>query len=143
MNTSAPAYYRSKTIATWLAVVTGALGLHRLYVYGPRQVLGWLHGVPTAVGYLGVLRWQSFGVDDRLGAYLVPVLGLMLCQGMLHGIYYGLMRDALWDERFNPGHPPRATAWGPILGVIAGLLVGAAILMGVIAFTIQKFFEWQ
>ena len=37
----------------------------------------------------------------------------------------------------------RATAWAPVLGVILALMLGGAALMGTIAFSGQKFFEWQ
>jgi hypothetical protein len=36
-----------------------------------------------------------------------------------------------------------ATGWGPVLAAIAALLVGGAVLMGTIAFSGQRFFEWQ
>ena len=74
---------------------------------------------------------------------LIPVLGLMIALGMLCAILYGLTPDEKWDATRNPGHAPTRTAWGPVLGVIAALMLGAAILMGTIAFSIQKLFEWD
>ena len=41
------------------------------------------------------------------------------------------------------GQPLRATGWAPVLGVIVALLVGASVLMGTVAFSGQRFFEWQ
>lgn len=141
---SAPSWphYRSKTLATWLAVLGGSLGLHHMYLRGLGTTWAWLHALPTGVGLLGVLRMREMGQDDRLAWILIPILGLMLAQGMLHGIIYGLTPDAKWHARFNEGYPWVDTAWAPVLGVIAGLMVGAAILMGTIAFGIQKIFEW-
>jgi hypothetical protein len=135
--------YRSKTIATWLAVIGGTLGLHRFYLHGFGDRLGWLHALPTAVGLVGVQRMRNLGQDDRLAWLLIPLLGLMISQAMLCAIVYGLTADARWDARHNPGHAVRATGWGPVLGVIAALLVGAAVLMGTVAFGGQRFFEWQ
>jgi hypothetical protein len=135
--------YRSKTIATWLAVIGGTLGLHRFYLHGFGDRLGWLHALPTAVGLVGVQRMRDLGQDDRLAWLLIPLLGLMISQAMLCAIVYGLTADARWDARHNPGHATRATGWGPVLGVIAALLVGAAVLMGTVAFGGQRFFEWQ
>jgi hypothetical protein len=135
--------YRSKTIATWLAVIGGTLGLHRFYLHGFGDRLGWLHALPTAVGLVGVQRMRNLGQDDRLAWLLIPLLGLMISQAMLCAIVYGLTADARWDARHNPGHAMRATGWGPVLGVIAALLVGAAVLMGTVAFGGQRFFEWQ
>jgi len=135
--------YRSKTLATWLAITVGTLGGHRFYLRGWSDKLGWLHPVVTAIGLLGVLRMRNLGQDDGQAWALIPLLGLMISQAMLCAIVYGLTPDEQWDTRHNPGQPVRATAWAPVLGVILALLVGGAVLMGTIAFSGQKFFEWQ
>ena len=136
-------HYRSKTAATWLALLLGPLGLHRFYLHGLGDKLGWLHPLPTAIGLFGVLRMRDIGQDDHLSWLLIPLLGLMVSQAMLCAIVYGLTPDDKWDARHNPGEPVHATRWVPVLGVIAALLVGGAVLMGTIAFAIQKFFENQ
>lgn len=134
--------YRSKTLATWLALLGGTVGLHRFYLHGRRDALAWLHPLPTAAGLVGVQRMLEFGQDDRLAWLLLPVLGLMLAQAALCAIVYGLTADALWDARRNPEAPPHATSWGPVLGAIAALALGATALMATIAFSAQRFFEW-
>ena len=126
--------YRSKTLATWIAVLAGAAGAQRFYLHGPRDLLGWLHPLPTAVGLWGAWRMHTLGQDDRLAWVLVPVLGLMLSLGMLQAIVSGLTPDARWDARHNPSLPPQATGWGPVLGAIAALMLGGIVLMGTIAF---------
>jgi hypothetical protein len=135
--------YRSKTVATWLAFAGGTLGLHRFYLRGFGDPLGWLHALPTAAGLLGVLRIRELGQDDHLAWLLVPLFGLMVAQAMLCAIVYGLTPDEKWDARHNPGHAGPGTRWGPVLGAIAALMVGGAALMGTIAYGGQKFFEWQ
>lgn len=135
--------YRSKTLSTWLALVGGVLGLHRFYLYGWRDGLGWLHPWPTLVGLAGVIRMRQLGQDDMTSWLLIPALGLMLSVAMLTAIVYGLTPDEKWDARHNPSQPVHATAWGPIFGVILALLVGGIALMGTVAFGGQKFFEWQ
>jgi len=135
--------YRSKTAATWIAATLGALGLHRFYLRGRNDIVGWLHPLPTTIGLVGVWRMRSFGVDDNLGGVLVLVLGLMISYAMLCAIVYGLTPDERWDRRHNPGAPVHATGWGAVLGVVAALMVGGAVLMGTLAFAGQKFFEWQ
>lgn len=134
---------KSKTVATWLAVIGGVFGLHRFYLYGLRDTLGWLHPLPTFAGLAGVQRVQDFGQDDRLSWLLLPLLGLMVAQAMLCAILYGLTPDERWDARHNPGAPVTATRWGPVLGVVLALLLGASALMATIAFSGQRFFEWQ
>jgi hypothetical protein len=135
--------YKSKTLATWLALLGGSLGWHRFYLHGWRDVLGWLHALPTLAGMLGVNRVLELGQDDRLSWVLLPMLGLMLAQAALFSILYGLTPDAQWDARHNPGAPVHATGWGSVLGVILALMVGATALMATIAFSGQRYFEWQ
>lgn len=138
MNTA-----RSKSLATWLAVVGGALGLHRFYLHGPRDAIGWLFPLPTLVGLVGVLRMRNLGQDDTVSWLLIPLLGLMIRAGMISAIVIGLTSDEKWAARFGAGQPPQATGWTPVLGVITALMLGGGVLMGTIAFGGQKFFEWQ
>ena len=135
--------YKSKTLATWIALIGGSVGLHRFYLRGPRDTLAWLHAVPTLIGLAGLQRAVELGQDDQLAWLLLPLLGLMLSQAALCAIIYGLTPDERWDARHNPQSPARATAWGPVLGVIAALLIGATALIATIAYGGQRFFEWQ
>jgi hypothetical protein len=132
---------RSKTLATWLALLAGSLGAHRAYLHGPRDLWAWLHIPPTLVGLYGALRMRALGQDDSLGSMLVPLLGLMLAGSMLMAIIYGLTPDEAWNERWNPGQPAQRSGWVAILGVIVALALGATVLMATIAFTGQRLFE--
>ncbi len=135
--------YRSKSLATWLAVLAGTLGVHRFYLRGWRDTIGWLHPLPSLLGLAGAVRMHNLGQDDRVASMLVPLLGIMISVAMLTAIVYGLTPDEKWDARHNPGLTPRSTGWLPVLGVITALLVGASVLMGTIAFSGQRLFEWQ
>lgn len=132
---------RDKTVATWLAVLGGALGLHRFYLHGPRDWVGWLHPLPTLAGLAGVVRMDNLGQDDRVAWLLIPLLGLSISAAMLAAIVYALTPDERWATRH--GQPSRATRWGPVLGAVTALFLGAGVLMATIAFGVQKFFEWQ
>lgn len=132
---------RSKTIAVWLALLGGTLGLHRLYLKGLGNVPAWLHLIPTSLGVFGLERFMVLGQDDRLAWLLMPLLGLMVAQAMLHAIVYGLTPDETWATK--NGQSVQASGWGAVLGVIAALLIGATVLMSSIAFGVQKFFEWE
>jgi hypothetical protein len=134
---------RSKTWATWCGVFGGALGAHRFYLHGWRDPLAWLHPVPTLAGLYGARRMQALGQDDALASMLVIVLGAMIALGMLSAIVIGLTPDERWNARHNPGLPPQATRWLPVLGAIAALMLGGAVLMGTIAFAGQRYFEWS
>ncbi|HLL17991.1 MAG TPA: hypothetical protein VK439_04345 [Rubrivivax sp.] len=134
---------RSKTLAAWLALLVGASGLHRVYLYGWRDIVAWLHPVPTLVGLAGVVRMRNLGQDDRIAWLLIPVLGAMLSAGALTAIVWALMPDERWDERHNGGVNTRPGRWGAVLAAVVGLLLGGMVLMGTITFALQKFFEWQ
>ena len=138
---------KSKTIATWLAFLGGPLGLHRFYLYGLGDWLGWLLPIPTALGVYGIERMQQLGQDDQLSWVLIPLLGFTMAACALRAILYGLMDKQAWNQRFNPGLPGEADAgrthWGTIFGVGLSLMLGATVLMASIAYSFQHYFEYQ
>ncbi|MBA4108224.1 MAG: hypothetical protein C0487_01315 [Leptothrix sp. (in: Bacteria)] len=145
-NTTANAQnYKSKTLATWLALIGGPLGLHRFYLYGFGDLWGWLHPIPTFLGVLGMQRVEELGQDDKLAWLLIPVLGFMVAYTMLQAIAYGLMADEKWHARFNPalGDEAPGSGWMAVIGVVLALLLGATVLMATIAFSGQRYFEYQ
>jgi hypothetical protein len=135
--------YRSKTVAAWLALLFGSLGIHRLYLNGLGDRLAWFYPLPTALGLVGVQRMRALGQDDRLAWLLIPLLGLMISLAMLTAIVHALTPDEKWDARHNPGHAVSATGWGAVMAAIVALMIGGAVLMGTLAFSGQRFFEWQ
>ncbi len=135
--------YRSKTVAAWLAVLFGTLGLHRMYLRGLSDRWAWLHPLPTGLGLIGLHRHLTLGQDDRLAWLLLPLLGLSISAAMLTAIVWALTPDERWDLRHNPGRAGHATGWGPVLAAIVALLLGGGILMGTIAYSGQRFFESQ
>ncbi|HEY2561374.1 MAG TPA: hypothetical protein VGI48_16815 [Caldimonas sp.] len=132
---------RSRAVATWLAFVAGTLGLHRFYLYGVGDVLGWLHPWPTLIGGYGLWRMHEFGVDDARGAALVLLLGAMIALAMLQAIVYGLTGDERWVERHGPARSARGPAWPTYVAVGLALAIGAAAAMATIAFAAQQYFE--
>lgn len=138
-----PTHTRSKAIAAWLAVLGGAIGLHRMYLYGLADRWAWVQAACTGLGLLGLQRVQSLGQDDRLSWLLLPVLGLSIAAAMLAAIVHALTPDERWNQRFNPGREPSRTGWASVLAAVAALMIGGVALMGSIAYGGQKFFEWQ
>ncbi|HPP83597.1 MAG TPA: hypothetical protein PLZ50_08550 [Rubrivivax sp.] len=133
---------RSKAIAAWLALLVGTLGLHRIYLYGARDVAGWLHPLPTALGLIGVLRMRALGQDDRLAWLLIPLLGLMLVEASALAIVWALTPDETWNARHNPERPAAPSGWAAVFAAIAALMAGGIALVSTIAFTVQKIVEW-
>ena len=130
--------YRSKTLATWVALVGGSVGLHRFYLHGLRDGWGWVFFPPTLIGLYGVQRMRQFGGDDHLAWALIPFVGLTLAIAMLTAVVYGLTPDAEWDARFNPTDPGQHTGWVAVIGVATALFIGAGVLMATLAFRDRK-----
>jgi len=138
---------KNKTLAVWLAFVTGPLGLHRFYLYGAGDLIGWLLPVPTALGLYGIERVLDNGVDDMLSWILIPLLGFTMAGCALTSIVYGLTSAEKWNIKFNPSAtqdaPSGCTSWLTIIAVAIALLIGTTVLMGSITFSIQRYFEFQ
>lgn len=141
-GTASPGY-KSKTLATWLALLGGGLGLHRFYLHGLADRWGWLFVPPTLVGLYGVARMKQLGGDDHLAWLLIPLLGLSLAISMFTGIFYGLSSDETWNARYNPHGPAHRMNWGTVIGVALALIVGCGVLMATLAFSAQRYFEYQ
>ena len=136
---------KNKTLAVWLTLTVGALGLHRLYL-GRYDWIAKLAPVPTLLGLYGVLRARSLGVDDQLSWLLMPLLGFVLAACALNALIYGLMSTEKWNARFNPQQPESPsgdTNWLTVSGLVAALGLGTTVLMATLAFSIQHSFEYQ
>ncbi|RYF00998.1 MAG: TM2 domain-containing protein [Comamonadaceae bacterium] len=138
---------KNKTIAAWLAFLGGPLGLHRFYLHGAGDLLGWLLPIPTALGVYGIQRVQALGQDDHLSWMLIPLLGFTIAGCALRAILYGLSTPERWNERFNraaaPDAPPGRTNWFTVFAIGLSLLIGTTVLMASLAFSFQRYFEYQ
>lgn len=138
---------KNKTVAAWLTFIAGPLGLHRFYLHGLSDLIGWLLPIPTALGLYGIERVRQFGVDDQWSWVLIPLLGFTFAACALTAIVYGLMSPEKWNARYNPHSPADApagaTGWLTIGAIASALLLGTAVLMSSIAFSFQRYFEYQ
>ena len=138
---------KNKTLAAVLAVLGGTLGLHRFYLRGLGDWIGWLHPIPAALGWWGVDRVLTYGQDDKLSWVLIPLLGMTIAASCLTGIVYALTDREKWNHWCNPTLPVDATAgatqWLTIGSLVLALLMGTVACMGSLAFGIQRYFEYQ
>jgi TM2 domain-containing membrane protein YozV len=138
---------KNKTLAVWLTLLAGPLGLHRLYLYRRYGAAGWLLLLASLVGVYGVLRARQLGVDDQLSWLLIPFLGFALAGCTLQAIVYGLTDTEKWNQRFNPALPLDApaghTQWLTVAGLVTSLFLGTTVLMASVAFSFQRYFEFQ
>ncbi|GDY35123.1 hypothetical protein ACINB_10150 [Acidovorax sp. NB1] len=138
---------KNKTLAAWLAFLGGPLGLHRFYLHGMWDLIGWLLPLPTALGVYGIQRVQQFGQDDHTSWMLIPLLGFTIAGCALQAILFALKTPEAWNARYNPAAAPDAapgrTGWITIAAIVASLMIGTAVLMASIAFSFQRYFEHQ
>jgi hypothetical protein len=138
---------KNKTLATWITFVGGPLGLHRFYLFGNSDRLGWLISIPTMAGLYGVYRARSFGLDDPWSWVLIPMLGFTIAACAINALVFGLMACEKWNQRFNPQAPSDSdsgqTNWFTVGGLAVSLLVGTTVLMASLAFSFQHYFEYQ
>ncbi|MNS89260.1 hypothetical protein D3C71_1728620 [compost metagenome] len=138
---------KNKTLATWLAFLGGPLGLHRFYLHGLGDTIGWLLPIPTALGLYGMERIAANGIDDQVSWLLVPLLGFTIAACSLMAIIYGLMAPEKWNARFNPSldqeAAPGRTNWVTVFGIAAALMIGTAILMASFAYSFEHYFQYQ
>lgn len=138
---------KNKTVATWLSFVGGPLGLHRFYLKGLGDLLGWAMPIPTALGLYGVSRIQQFGVDDAWSWVLLPLLGFTIAGCALTAIVYGLMTSEKWNQKFNgqadSAAPAGNTNWFTVGAIVMSMAVGSTALMFSIVYSFQGYFEHQ
>jgi hypothetical protein len=138
---------KNKTLAAWLALVGGTVGLHRFYLKGMGDLLGWLLPIPTVLGLYGIERVQQYGLDDPWSWVLIPLVGFTFAGCALMAIIYGLMPPERWNARFNPAAAPEAasggTSWTTIAAVVLALAIGTTVLMASIVFSFERYFEYQ
>ncbi|MRD46565.1 TM2 domain-containing protein [Caenimonas koreensis] len=138
---------KNKTVAAWLAFVGGPIGLHRFYLHGFGDWLGWALPIPTAIGVYGISRVQQYGLDDPWSWVLIPLLGFNIAGCALMAIIYGLMTREKWNARFNRSSPQDSRAgstnWFTIFAVALSLLIGTTVLMASFVYSFQKYFEYQ
>jgi hypothetical protein len=138
---------RNKTLASWLATLGGSMGLHRFYLRGLGDWIGWLHPLAAGLGWWGVERVQQHGQDDKLAWVLIPFLGASIAAGCLAAIVYALTERSKWNQWFNPGTDDEAragaTSWLTIGALVLALLLGTTAFMGSLAYGIQHFFDYQ
>jgi hypothetical protein len=137
---------KNKTLSVWLTLMLGSLGLQRLYLAGRYDRWAILSLLPSVIGWYGVVRARTMGLDDLWSWVLIPFGGFALAASALLAIRYGLMDAASWNARFNPQADPEDAAGQThgltVLGLGASLMFGTTVLMATIAFSFQRYFEF-
>ena len=134
--------FRSKTVTATLAFFFGSLGAHRFYLYGKRDLYGWIHLICTLCGIPGVLLLIFTQRTSAPGWVLAVPGAISLFSAFLSAIVYGLRPDEKWDAQFNPQNQQSShSGWAVIFVVIFSLFIGAMLMMAGLAVSFDTYFE--
>ncbi|MGN6388337.1 MAG: NINE protein [Burkholderiaceae bacterium] len=121
--------WKNKTFATFLASFLGSLGLHRFYLYGFRDVWGWLHLVTV----LSLPPALEPGAPPTRILLALPFVFSMLA-GFLEALVIGLTPDDKWDARHNAGKAGHTRSrWPLALILVLTVAFGATAAIATIA----------
>jgi TM2 domain-containing membrane protein YozV len=125
-----PTQHKNKTFATLLAALTGALGLHRFYLFGKKDLWGWIHIVLAVSAAAAWTIWHRTVLPEVL---LTPLI-LSALWAIIEALVLGLQSDDKWDARFNSLSGASSTShWVLALILVLSAAVGAFGLLFLIA----------
>jgi TM2 domain-containing membrane protein YozV len=127
-----PKPHKNKTLATFLALLLGGLGVHRFYLKGRVDRLGLLHlcSVPIA----GLVVAVAPNAD---GFYKVLPLLVSYVVGFLEALIIGLTSDEKWDAAHNAGSGRSRSNWVLAVLLVTTMLVGTTIMIA----TMSRLFD--
>lgn len=128
-----PARFRSRLVASLLALFVGFSGVHRRYLGA-----GWWPVYPLialpAIGF--ALRAEPW---FRHPGYFVA--SLVVVAAMLEAILFSLTPDDRWDARYNAGADRSSRAgWSNVFVAIVALMLGAILLISTMAIAFETWF---
>jgi hypothetical protein len=109
------ARHKSKTIATALSALVGMLGLHRFYLFGCKDVAGWIYLAASLV-YLNIAVhfWSGPSLATRV-ACLFPLTAFIAA---VEALVIGLTEDTKWDQRHNACSLGQSRSGWPLIIVL-------------------------
>ncbi len=121
--------HKNKTIATLLAALLGAAGIHRFYLRGVADRWGWLH--LASLPACGIAMAATPGANPYF--WYLP-LTLSLLAAFIEALVLGLIPDDKWDAQYNAASGRRsASRWPLAVVLVATLMVGAGTLIAALA----------
>ncbi len=128
--------HKNKTLATLLAFVTGGLGAHRFYLYGNKDVWGWVHlaSIPLALAFRLLAPAQPL-------LFVAAPLAISVLAAFIEALVIGLTPDDKWDAQHNRMSGRRSeSGWPLAILLVLTLGVGAVALIAAIARTFDLLF---
>jgi TM2 domain-containing membrane protein YozV len=125
--------HKNKPVATFLALILGAVGAHRFYLRGSVDRLGLLH--VTCLPIAGLV----YGLAPQADWFykILPIL-VSAVAGYIEALALGVMPDEKFDAAFNPGSGRKSdSSWVIAALLVATMMVGATVLIG----TMSRLFD--
>jgi len=124
-------FQKNKTLATFLASVSGGLGIHRFYLYGKKDHWGWLHLASVPLSLLLMLLRPEQPVLFTAAPLVISALS-----GFVEALVIGLTPDDKWDARHNPNpNRPSQSGWPLAILLVLTMGTGAIAVIATIART--------
>ena len=124
-----PPRHKNKTVATFLALVMGWAGVHRVYLRSARDTWALLHLASMPASTLVLLLAPHANIYYQLLPMIVSFLA-----GLLEGLVIGLLPDEKFDIRYNAGSSRQSASNWPLALILVGMmLVGTTALIATIS----------
>lgn len=131
-----PVSHHNKTFATLLASTAGGVGAHRFYLYGIKDIWGWIHlaSVPLSALFRLLVPGQPL-------LFVAAPLAISVLTGFIEALVIGLTTDEKWDVEYNVASGrSSASSWPLALVLVLTLGIGAVALIAAIARTFDLLF---
>jgi len=131
--------HKSKTLATLLASTLGGAGLHRFYLFGRKDVWGWVHFCSVPVSILAMIGGNAKAPELSL-FFMSPAI-LSALAAVIEALVLGLTPDTDWDAKFNLDSGRVSDSnWLLVLILVVSLAGGMTGLIFVISRTFDLIF---
>jgi len=123
------ASHKNKTLATFLALTLGGLGVHRFYLKGGLDRLGLLHVCSVPVAGL------VYGIGEGPAPFWVALpLLVSYVAAFIEALVIGLTPDEKWDAVHNAGSGRASRSnWLVVVLLVITMLVGTTVMIATMA----------
>ncbi|HJW57676.1 MAG TPA: NINE protein [Burkholderiaceae bacterium] len=123
--------HKNKTFASFLASVLGGFGMHRFYLYGKKDVGGWIHLLTVPLSLISIIAG-----GNRPILLLASLFALSVLSGFLEALIIGVTPDEKWDALHNADSGRHSiSGWPLALLLVLTLGIGAIMAIAMLART--------
>lgn len=128
--------HKNKTLAVGLAALVGSVGIHRFYLNGRNDLVGWAHFATLPASLL-----LFFFASTRPGILILTPLLISAISALGEALLIGLTADEKWDAIHNAASCRRsASGWPLAVLLVLAFGAGAIAVIAAIARTVDLLF---